>query len=172
MFNFLRKKPSESLFEELVDSYQEPVYNFIRRRVGSHDDAADISQEVFIRVYRNLGSLKDLSAAGGWIFRIAANETNRFLTDRYRATHISTDDEIIVEPTAPMADGLTTEQINARFRQALDRLSPRQRNVFDLRYFQELSYEDIAVAMQSNVNTMKATYHIAKQKISEFILEN
>lgn len=173
MFNFLRKKPSESLFEQLVDQYQESVYKFVRRRVGNHDDAADITQEVFIRVYRNLNSLKDPAAAKGWIFRIAVNETNRLLTDRYRATHVSADAENLnfVEPAAPDADAVTAEEINRKFEEALKTLSPRQKDIFELRYFQELSYEEIAQAMNSNVNSMKSTYHIAKQKISDFILD-
>lgn len=171
MFSFLRTKPDKTEFEKLVNSYHESVYNFVRRRVGNHDDSADITQEVFIRAYRNLASLKDPSAAKAWIFRIAANETIRFITDRYRQTHVSVETQPVVEPTAPEADSLSASQINERFNKALTLLSPRQRNVFDLRYFQELSYEEIAQALNSNVGTMKATYHIAKEKIAGFILE-
>ena len=169
MFEFLRSRPSQSLFEELVYRYQEPVYCFVRRRTGSADDAADITQEVFIRVYRNLNSLKDKDSARAWIFRIAANEMARFMSRK--SPEMVAPDEILVEPAAPEADSLSTEEINRKFRRALELLSDRQRNVFEMRYFSELSYEEIAEAMGSNVATMKSTYHIAKQKITSFITE-
>lgn len=167
MFDFLRQKPSAGLFEELVSKFQEPVYSFARRRTGSHDDAADITQEVFIRVYRSLRSLKDISAAKGWIFRIAANEIARFM--KKNRTELLSDGEILVEPIAPEADSVDAEQINRKFADALRTLSPRQRDVFEMRYFSELSYREIAEALGSNEPTMKSTYHIAKQKIASYL---
>ena len=168
MFNLFGKPKAEKELEMLMDRYQEPVYWFVRRRVGNHDDAADISQEVFIRVYRNLDSLKDKSAAKSWIFRIAVNEIARFM-EQHKKQHGEITPEIENQVTA--GDYVDYDDAMARkFQLALATLSPRQREVFDLRYYQEMAYEEIAEVLGSSVSTMKTTYHIAKQKITDYIL--
>lgn len=168
MFNLFSKSKAEKELEDLMASYQEPVYWFVRRRVGNHDDAADITQEVFIRVYRSLDSLKDRNAAKSWIFRIAVNEIARYM-EQQKKQH----GEITPEIENQVADGEYVdydEAMSQKFQKALLRLSDRQREVFDLRYYQEMAYEEIAEVLGSSVSTMKTTYHIAKQKITDYIL--
>ena len=80
MLNFFRKKDTDKKFTDIVNKYREPVYWFIRRRVISHDDADDVTQEVFIRIYKSLDTLKDASAEKAWIYRIATKECSLFLT--------------------------------------------------------------------------------------------
>ncbi len=170
MFNFLKSRRNEDRFSRLVDQFQEPVYWFVRRRVGNHDDAADVTQEVFIRAFKSLDSLRDEQSAKSWLFRIAVNETNRFLTDRHRAMTSLPDDlesQLVEEEYVDIEN-----EAGLKFQKALETLTPRQREVFDLRYYQEMTYDEIAEALDANVTTMKTTFFAAKQKITDYILNN
>lgn len=167
MLNFFRKKDTDKKFTDIVNKYREPVYWFIRRRVISHDDADDVTQEVFIRIYKSLDTLKDASAEKAWIYRIATNECNRFLTRKYQSTELTED----------ITNGLMEgeyidydEEMQIKFQKALNTLSERQRNVFELRYYEEMTYEQISEIINSDVSTLKATYYVAKQKITDYIL--
>lgn len=167
MLNFFRKKDTDKKFTDIVNKYREPVYWFIRRRVISHDDANDVTQEVFIRIYKSLDTLKDASAEKAWIYRIATNECNRFLTRKYQSTELTED------ITNSLMEGEYIdydEEMQIKFQKALNTLSERQRNVFELRYYEEMSYEQISEVMNSDVSTLKATYYVAKQKITDYIL--
>ena len=168
MFTFNRhKSEKEERFTHIVDTYREPVYWFIRRRVVSHDDADDVTQEVFIRIYKNIDSLKDSAAEKAWIFKIAANECNRFLTQKYQTAELT--EEIsnrLMESEYVDYD----DAMQVKFQKALQNLSEKQRNVFELRYYEEMPYEQIATALNSEVATLKATYYVAKQKITDYIL--
>ncbi|MCI5783683.1 MAG: RNA polymerase sigma factor [Bacteroidales bacterium] len=167
MLNFFRKKDTDKKFTDIVNKYREPVYWFIRRRVISHDDADDVTQEVFIRIYKSLDTLKDASAEKAWIYRIATNECNRFLTRKYQSTELTED------ITNSLMEGEYIdydEEMQIKFQKALNTLSERQRNVFELRYYEEMSYEQISEVMNSDVSTLKATYYVAKQKITDYIL--
>lgn len=167
MLNFFRKKDTDKKFTDIVNKYREPVYWFIRRRVISHDDADDVTQEVFIRIYKSLDTLKDASAEKAWIYRIATNECNRFLTQKYQSTELTED------ITNSLMEGEYIdydEEMQIKFQKALNTLSERQRNVFELRYYEEMSYEQISEVINSDVSTLKATYYVAKQKITDYIL--
>ena len=167
MLNFFRKKDTDKKFTDIVNKYREPVYWFIRRRVISHDDADDVTQEVFIRIYKSLDTLKDASAEKAWIYRIATNECNRFLTQKYQSTELTED------ITNSLMEGEYIdydEEMQIKFQKALNTLSERQRNVFELRYYEEMTYEQISEVMNSDVSTLKATYYVAKQKITDYIL--
>ena len=167
MLNFFRKKDTDKKFTDIVNKYREPVYWFIRRRVISHDDADDVTQEVFIRIYKSLDTLKDASAEQAWIYRIATNECNRFLTRKYQSTELTED------ITNSLMEGEYIdydEEMQIKFQKALNTLSERQRNVFELRYYEEMTYEQISEIINSDVSTLKATYYVAKQKITDYIL--
>lgn len=167
MLNFFRKKDTDEKFTDIVNKYREPVYWFIRRRVISHDDADDVTQEVFIRIYKSLDTLKDASAEKAWIYRIATNECNRFLTQKYQSTELTEDiTNSLMESEYIDYD----EEMQIKFQKALNTLSERQRNVFELRYYEEMTYEQISEIINSDVSTLKATYYVAKRKITDYIL--
>ena len=154
MLNFFRKKDTDKKFTDIVNKYREPVYWFIRRRVISHDDADDVTQEVFIRIYKSLDTLKDASAEKAWIYRIATNECNRFLTRKYQSTELTED------ITNSLMEGEYIdydEEMQIKFQKALNTLSERQRNVFELRYYEEMTYEQISEIINSDVSTLKNT---------------
>ena len=135
-------------FKMLMNSFQVPIYNYIRRLVVSHEDAEDVLQEVFIRIFRHIDQFREESSLSTWIYRIATNESLRLLNSR-----IDYESELAV-----------------KFQEAILSLPEKQRLVFNLRYYDELEYEEIARVLDSKVDTLKVNYHYAKEKIKEYIL--
>ena len=142
-------------FRMLVDSFQEPIYWHIRRLVVSHEDAEDIIQEVFIRVFRHLKQFREESSLATWIYKIATNESLRFLKSRKAEDYVDYDNELAV-----------------KFKTAVLKLPEKQRIVFNLRYYDELDYEAISQITGDRVETLKVNYHYAKEKIKEYIVNN
>ncbi|MDE6265934.1 MAG: RNA polymerase sigma factor [Muribaculaceae bacterium] len=170
---FSRKKSESHIadrFTEIVNRYREPIYWFVRRQVVSHYDADDVVQEVFIRAYRSLDNLREENAVRPWLYRIAVNEIARFMASRYR-----NEGELTDELSHQLTDGEYVDYDNAMavtFQKALLTLSEKQRTVFELRYYDEMPYEEISEICDTSVNTLKTTYHIARQKVTDYILNN
>ncbi len=161
----------EKGFKLLMDAFQRPIYYYIRRMVVSHEDAEDILQEVFIRVFKHLERFRNESALGTWIYRIATNECLRFLSKRGEEA-LSTEEmqeELIGKLKA--SDYIDYEsEVAVKFQEAILSLPEKQRIVFNLRYYDELEYEEIARILDSKVETLKVNYHYAKNKIKDYIL--
>ena len=150
-------------FRLLVDSFQEPIYNYIRRMVVSHEDAEDVLQEVFIRVFRHLDQFR--------IYRIATNECLRLLNNRKEEVISAEDVQEELMSKLKASDYIDYEdELAVKFQEAILTLPEKQRIVFNLRYYDELEYEDIARVLDSKVETLKVNYHYAKDKIKEYIL--
>lgn len=160
-------------FRMLVDSFQEPIYWNIRRLVVSHEDAEDIIQEVFIRVFRHLEQFREESSLATWIYKIATNESLRFLKKR-RAEVVSAEEiqEELLEKlnTSDYVD--YDNELAVKFQTAVLKLPEKQRIVFNLRYYDELDYETIGQITGDRVETLKVNYHYAKEKIKEYIVNN
>ena len=154
------------------DPKQVPIYNYIRRLVVSHEDAEDVLQEVFIRVYRNLGQFRGESSLSTWIYRIATNESLRLLNRRKDEEAIPAEEvqeELIGKLKA--SDYIDYEnELAVKFQEAILSLPEKQRLIFNLRYYDELDYEEISRILDSKVDTLKVNYHYAKEKIKEYIL--
>lgn len=163
---------SERGFKMLMDAFQKPIYNYIRRLVVSHEDAEDVLQEVFIRVFRHLGQFRSESSLSTWIYRIATNESLRLLNSRKEEGNIASEEvqeELISKLQA--SDYIDYEnELVVKFQEAILNLPEKQRLVFNLRYYDELEYEEIARILDSKVETLKVNYHYAKEKIKEYIL--
>lgn len=159
-------------FKMLMDAFQEPIYNYIRRLVVSHEDAEDVLQEVFIRVFRHIDQFRSESSLSTWIYRIATNESLRLLNGRKEEGVVSSEDvqeELLGKLKA--SDYIDYEnELAVKFQEAILSLPEKQRLVFNLRYYDELDYEEIARVLDSKVETLKVNYHYAKEKIKEFIL--
>ena len=160
-------------FRMLVDSFQEPIYWHIRRLVVSHEDAEDIIQEGFIRVFRHLKQFREESSLATWIYKIATNESLRFL--KSRKAEVVSAEEIQEE----LLDKLKTSdyvdydnELAVKFQTAVLKLPEKQRIVFNLRYYDELDYEAISQITGDRVETLKVNYHYAKEKIKEYIVNN
>lgn len=159
-------------FKMLMDAFQEPIYNYIRRLVVSHEDAEDVLQEVFIRVFRHLDQFRSESSLSTWIYRIATNESLRLLNGRKEEGTIASE-EIKEELMSKLqaSDYIDYEnELAVKFQEAILSLPEKQRLVFNLRYYDELEYEEIARILDSKVDTLKVNYHYAKDKIKEYIL--
>ena len=145
-------------FKMLMNSFQVPIYNYIRRLVVSHEDAEDVLQEVFIRIFRHIDQFREESSLSTWIYRIATNESLRLLNSRKEEGVVSAED---------VQEELMSK---LKFQEAILSLPEKQRLVFNLRYYDELEYEEIARVLDSKVDTLKVNYHYAKEKIKEYIL--
>lgn len=159
-------------FEQVIATYQQPIYWHIRRMVVDHDDAQDVMQETFIKVYKGLCSLKQPDALKVWLYRIATNECLRHL-DRRRETAMSTIDnsELLMDSLMESNHVDYDNEMAVKFQKAILTLSDQQRLVFNLRYYDELPYEEISQLTGSSVDSLKVTYHNAKEKITKYIMK-
>ena len=166
------KSNREQGFQLLVECFQVPIYNYIRRLVVLHEDAEDVLQEVFIQVYRHWEQFRCESSLSTWIYRIATNESLRLLNGRKDEGVVSAEDvqeELMGKLKA--SDYIDYEnELAVKFQEAILSLPEKQRLVFNLRYYDELEYEEIARVLDSKVDTLKVNYHYAKEKIKEYIL--
>ena len=157
-------------FKMLMNSFQVPIYNYIRRLVVSHEDAEDVLQEVFIRIFRHIDQFREESSLSTWIYRIATNESLRLLNSRKEEGVISAEDvqeELMSKLKA--SDYIDYEnELAVKFQEAILSLPEKQRLVFNLRYYDELEYDEIARVLDSKVDTLKVNYHYAKEKIKEY----
>lgn len=155
----------------LMDRYQEPIYWHIRRMVGIHHDAEDIVQETFIKVYRHAGSFKGNSKVYTWLYRIATNECNRhFRLNKHRINKREILTEHIVSDYSE-TDPDSGDIILVKFQKAILNLPPKQRAVFNMRYYEELGYEELSQILNSSVNALKTNYHLACEKIKKFMAD-
>jgi RNA polymerase sigma factor (sigma-70 family) len=156
-------------FSQVILLYQKKTYNIIRKMVINHDDADDLVQEVFVKVWNHIEDFKGGSQLFTWIYRIATNESLTFLRKRKRFQLFSSNDNedlanMLVAETH--SDG---EEIQLKLQKAILQLPDKQRLVFNMKYFEELSYEEMAEITETSVGSLKASYHHATKKIEEFL---
>lgn len=161
----------EVLFRRLLSDYQQALYWHIRHIVGNHEDAEDTLQETFVRVWRNISQLRDATSEKAWLYRIATNEALRHVETR-RTTENFDDHQAKAEGSTQWGDAPAPDYDNIQqaLEAAIASLPPRQRAVFCMRYYDELDYEAIARIADSNVKAVTANYHVAKQKIRQYLL--
>jgi len=166
------REKSEKGFRLLMQKYKQPIYWHIRRLVVAHDDAQDATQETFIRIFRSFDKFRDDSSFRGWIFRIATNEALRLIDSR-KQCQVSLDEESN-SASRIMADNYVdyTDLEAVKLQKAILSLPTKQQATFNLRYYDELSYEDIAEAIGSTASAVKANFHIAKEKIIKYMNSN
>lgn len=156
----------EQAFTRLVREYQEPIYWQIRRMVNSHDDADDILQNTFLKAWTALEAFRGESKLSTWLFRIATNETLNHLNKEKSTQSIDDVNNTGIQlQSDTYFDG---DETQIQFQQALSTLPPKQRAVFDMKYFQEMKYEEISQIMGTSIGALKASYHHAVKKITEY----
>ncbi|MBU2651808.1 MAG: RNA polymerase sigma factor [Bacteroidetes bacterium] len=155
-------------FEILVRKYQQKVYYLIRRMVLSHDDADDISQDVFVKVWENIHNFREESKLFTWIYRIATNEALNFLKQSERK-RIMSEGAGLPSTSVSQDPYFSGDEIQAKFYDAIRLLPPRQQLVFNLKYFEELKYEEISDILNVSTGALKASYHHAVKKIMNFL---
>jgi len=163
----------EKAFTAIIKKYQEKLYWHIRRLVIDHEDANDVLQNVFIKVWNGLGNFREDSQLYTWLYRIATNEALTFLDQQKRRGSVSFDE---------MAGGLSNRliadkhfdpnKLEWKLQLAIQKLPEKQRLVFNLRYFDEMPYEEMSKILDTSEGALKASFHHAVKKIEEFILNH
>lgn len=160
-------KLREQAFTTIVREYQEPLYRQIRRIVLYHDDANDVLQNTFLKAWSAIDSFRGESKMITWLFRIATNEALNYLEKENNNTRMSEVEGSVASQlqSDPYFDGDETE---LQLQEAVSKLPEKQRLVFNMKYFQELKYEEISQILGTSVGALKTSYHIAVQKITSF----
>lgn len=157
-------------FTLLMNKYKQRIYWHIRRLVVSHDDAQDVLQETFINVYNKLHTFSGDSKLYTWLYRVATNESIKLL--RTKKQFLESYDELSEKLINTLYDTSSSDgdKILIRFQEARLKLPEKQRIVFNLRYYDDLSYDEISHILSSSVATLKTNYHYASNKIKEFMI--
>jgi RNA polymerase sigma-70 factor, ECF subfamily len=165
-----QESKKEFAFEKLVKLYQERLYHHIRKMVINHEDTNDILQNTFIKVWNSIDNFREESTLYTWLYRIATNETITFINSKKRKNLLNTDDvtDYLTESlrTDPYFEG---GEIEMKLQQAIIRLPEKQRIVFNMRYFDEMKYDDMSKILNTSTGALKASYHHAVRKIEQYI---
>jgi RNA polymerase sigma factor (sigma-70 family) len=157
-------------FNMLVRAYQQRVYGLVRKMVIDHDDADDLTQEVFIKVHKSIDTFREDSQLFTWIYRIATNESLTFLSKKRRRFFLPIEDigkELSTKiDSMPALDG---DEIQKKLQKALLTLPDKQRLVFNLKYYEEMPYAEMAAVTGTSEGALKASYHHAVRKIEDFL---
>ncbi|MCX6238670.1 MAG: sigma-70 family RNA polymerase sigma factor [Bacteroidia bacterium] len=162
----------EKAFQVLVKTYQERLYWHIRKIVMNHDDTDDILQNVYIKVWKNVDGFREDSSLFTWLFRIATNESLSHLQKQRRHSIVSMN-----EISDYLTDSLESDvyfdgdEIQKKLQLAIIQLPEKQRIVFNMKYFDEIKYEEMSEILQTSVGALKASFHFAVKKIEEFLKE-
>ena len=159
-------------FNMLVRTYQQRVYWLVRKMVIDHDDADDLTQEIFIKIHKYIDTFREDSQLFTWIYRIATNECLSFLNKKKRKFFLPIEDVtqalIAKVDNDPDLDG---DEIQKRLQKAILQLPDKQRLVFNMKYFDDMPYEQMAEVTKTSVGALKASFHHAVKKIEEYLGE-
>lgn len=161
-------RTAEAAFGVLVKEYTEPLYWHLRRMVLDHDDANDLLQNTFIKAWTNMDGFQGNSKISTWLYRIATNEALTFLSKQNSTETLSMDDEKSPVVDLEADEYFDGDELQQRLQKALLTLPPKQRTVFNMKYFDEMKYEDMSEVLGTSVGALKASYHLAVQKIASF----
>lgn len=171
IFALMLNSPEKGI-RTLMEKYGETVYWHERRLLVSHDDAQDATQETFISIYRNINQLKDTKSLRGWIFRIATNEALDMIASRRQ-------EKVSLDQATTLADKLTTGNYvdytdleAVKLQKAILALPTKQQLAFNMRYYDEMGYDEIGEALGSSPSSAKTNYHLAKEKIIKYMNAN
>ncbi|HEY0668240.1 MAG TPA: sigma-70 family RNA polymerase sigma factor [Sphingobacteriaceae bacterium] len=167
---FSQDQTRNEAFNLLLHKYQQKIYWHIRRLVINHDDADDLVQEVFVKVWKYLGNFRSDSQLYTWLYRIATNECITFLNKKKNQNNIPLDD-VAFELAESLQDSTYFDGNKAQLKlqQALLTLPEKQRLVFNMKYFDDLKYEEISEILGTSVGALKASFHHAVKKIESYI---
>ncbi len=173
LFQFRQPLQKEKGFTGIIKKYQEKLYWHIRRMVITHDDTNDILQNMFIKVWKGLDNFREDSQLYTWLYRIATNECLTYIEQQKRRSSVSLGDvENGLSNKIRANDGFDANKLEWRLQLAIQRLPEKQRLVFNLRYYDEMPYEEMSRVLDTSEGALKASYHHAAKKIEDFILNH
>ncbi len=161
-------------FTALMRRYQEKIYWVARRIVGTHDDAEDVAQETFVKAYLALGEFRGESAFFTWLYRIALNLSLNAVRKRQALNYLQHSSELLrkILPAREQPDDqVRLRDVEARLQAAIARLPEKQKTVFVMRFFEEMSYEEISRILKTSVGGLKANYFHALHKVQEYLTD-
>ena len=167
---FRNEETRNYAFNLLVREYQKRLYWHIRKIIIDHDDTDDVLQNVFIKVWRHLANFKEEAQLFTWMYRIATNESINFLNAKKKRAGIPLDDV-----SAFLSNNLESDsyykgdEIQTKLQKAILTLPDKQRIVFNMKYFEEMKYEEMSKILETSVGALKASYHHAVKKIEEYL---
>ena len=169
----LNPKTQNEAFRKLVREYQRPLYTHVRNMVLNHDDADDVLQNTFVKIFQNLKNFKGESKLFSWMYRIATNEAINFINTRSKKSGIYNEeikDKLVKNLESDVDyDG---DEIQLKLQNAVAILPEKQQQVFKMKYFEELKYEEMSEILGTSVGALKASYFHAVKKIEEFLNSN
>lgn len=166
-------RTQNTAFQKLLREYQKPLYQIIRNIVIDHDDAHDVLQNTFIKVFQNISKFKGDSKLFSWVYRIATNEAITFINNKAKRSKLTS-----AELQSKLVDNLQSDvyfegdEIQLKLQKALVLLPEKQQLVFKMKYFEELKYEEISEILGTSVGALKASYFHAVKKIEEYLNSN
>jgi len=153
----------------LIKKHQEIIYSHVRRMLSGHEDTADVVQNIFIKAYQGIGKFEGKSKLSTWLYRIATNETLTFIRKNKNRQSFSNENSL----SLLQADAYVEESdIIRMLKKAINQLPERQKLVFNLRYFDEMPYEEMSKILSVKVGGLKASFHHAVKKIESYVREN
>ncbi|MDE6498269.1 MAG: sigma-70 family RNA polymerase sigma factor [Muribaculaceae bacterium] len=156
-------------FTEVIAEYSEPLYRQIRRMVQSHDDANDLLQNTFMKAWGSIEHFRGDARLGTWLYKIATNETLTHLERERKRRGLSLDEqEAALINTIEADTDIDGDELALKLRKAIATLPEKQRLVFNMRYYDEMRYDDISEVLGTSVGALKASYHLAVKKIEQF----
>lgn len=162
----------ENAFEDLINKYKERLYYHIRRMVIDHEDADDLLQDTFVKIWQNLDKFQENSSLFNWIYRIATNECLNFLRKKNKQNTSSIDDSLYLLNSLEESPYINGSELQMKLQRAILTLPEKQRIVFNMKYFEEMKYEEINEILGTSVGALKASYHHAVKKIEEYFTKD
>ncbi len=170
LIQFRIPETKEKAYTSVIKKYQERLYWHIRRMVVDHDDANDVLQNVFIRVWNGLENFREDAQLYTWLYRIATNESLTFLEGQKKRSAVSLSDVESGLSNKIKADShFDANKLEWKLQLAIQQLPEKQRLVFNLRYYDEMPYEEMSRVLETSEGALKASYHHAAKKIEEYI---
>ncbi|MBU2938897.1 RNA polymerase sigma factor [Lacinutrix sp. C3R15] len=167
------KNSKEQAFKELITQYKERLYWHIRHIVKSHDDTDDVLQNTFIKVFKNIDNFKGDSKIYSWMYRIATNEAITHINKNAKRLHITNEETQQLAINNLQSDVyFEGDEIQLKLQKAIASLPEKQQLVFNMKYFQEIKYKDMAEILQTSEGALKASYHIATKKIQDYLTKD
>jgi len=174
ILNLFKEESSRNLaLTQLIDKYQQKLYWQIRKIVIDHDDADDVLQNTFIKIWKGLENFNQESQLFTWLYRIATNEALTFLSQKQKRNTTSLHPiEYQLSKSLESDVHFEGDAIQLKLQQAILTLPEKQRLVFNMRYYEEMPYEQMSEILETSVGALKASYHHAAKKIEEFLTNN
>lgn len=164
-------KQCQAAFAKIVEKYSQGIYWQIRRMVFNHDDANDIMQNVFLKAWSNIDNFRGSAKLSTWLYKIAINESITFINKERARNEASADDDSFLLNNIEADPYFDGDEVQKKLQRAINSLPEKQRLVFNMRYYDEMKYEDISEILGTSVGALKASYHHALKKIETFFEE-